>query len=95
MINHIRGLATAVGADNGAGLEAVWRASLNSGISPRAGNPAHPLVHDGRVCIMTGENDAFAVSVETGAVLWEYCSKVWQQGEAHGKSPEKKRVEND
>ena len=76
IINHIRSLATPVVVDNGAGLKAVWRASLKSGISLRAGNQAQPLVHDGKLYIMTGKNDAFAVSVEANAVLWEYCSNV-------------------
>jgi len=58
---------------NIASMKAVWRASLHgSGMSPRAGNQAQPLVYDGVVYIMTGDNDAFAVSVETGEVLWEY-----------------------
>ena len=63
---------TQINTDNVAGLKAVWRSSLKSGLSPRAGNQAQPLVQDGVVYIMTGENDAFAVSVETGALLWEY-----------------------
>jgi hypothetical protein len=44
---------------------------------------------------MNGENDAFAASVETVAVLWEYCSKERQQGEEHGQSPQEKFVEDD
>ena len=67
---------TQINTDNVAGLKAVWRASLKSGLSPRAGNQAQPLVHEGVVYIMTGENDAFAVSVDTGAVLWEYRANV-------------------
>jgi quinohemoprotein ethanol dehydrogenase len=54
-------------------MKAVWRASLRgSGMSPRAGNQAQPIVYDGVVYIMTGDNDAFAVSIDTGQVLWEY-----------------------
>ena len=33
-------------------------------------------MHDGVVYIMTGENDAFAVSVETGALLWDYKANI-------------------
>ena len=58
-------------------LKANWRASLNgSGLSPRSGNQAQPIVYDGVVYIMTGENDAFAVSVDTGKVLWEYRANI-------------------
>ena len=63
--------------DNVAQLKARWRASLNgSGLSARAGNQAQPLVYDGVVYIMTGENDAFAISVDTGKVLWEYKANI-------------------
>jgi len=66
-----------INKDNVKNLKAEWRASLNgSGLSPRSGNQAQPLVHDGVIYIQTGENDAFAVSVETGKVLWEYKANV-------------------
>jgi alcohol dehydrogenase (cytochrome c) len=66
-----------INRDNVSSLKANWRAALNgSGLSPRSGNQAQPLVHDGVVYIMTGENDAFAVSVETGKVLWQYKANV-------------------
>jgi alcohol dehydrogenase (cytochrome c) len=62
-----------INKSNVASLKGVWRASLRgSGMSPRAGNQAQPLVYDGVVYIMTGDNDAFAVSIDTGEVLWEY-----------------------
>ena len=68
---------TAINKDNVKNLKAEWRASLNgSGLSPRAGNQAQPIVYDGVIYIMTGENDAFAVSLETGKVLWEYKPNV-------------------
>lgn len=58
-------------------LKAVWRTSLRgSGSSARSGNQAQPLVYDGVVYIMTGENDVFAVSVATGKILWEYAAHI-------------------
>jgi quinohemoprotein ethanol dehydrogenase len=58
-------------------LKAVWRASLNgSGLNPRDGNQAQPIVYDGVVYIMTGEGDTFAVSVKSGKVLWEFKAHV-------------------
>jgi alcohol dehydrogenase (cytochrome c) len=66
-----------INKSNVASMRAVWRASLRgSGMSPRAGNQAQPLVYDGVIYIMTGDNDAFAVSVDTGQVLWEYRSGI-------------------
>ena len=57
--------------------KAEWRASLRgSGLGARSGNQAQPIVYDGVVYIMTGDNDAFAVSVDTGAVLWEYKANI-------------------
>ena len=54
-------------------------ARLAERLGPRAarsGNQAQPLVYDGVVYIMTGENDVFAVSVDTGKVLWEYKANI-------------------
>src|SRR5262244_3010688 len=48
-----------INRDNVAHLKAVWRASLNgSCLTARSGNQAQPLVYDGVIYIMTGENDA-------------------------------------
>src|SRR5690242_9340807 len=66
-----------INRDNVSHLKAVWRTSLRgSGSSARSGNQAQPLVYDGVVYIMTGENDVFAVSVATGKILWEYQAHI-------------------
>lgn len=66
-----------INRENVSQLRAKWRTSLRgSGMSPRSGNQAQPIVHDGVIYIMTGENDAFAVSVETGEILWEYKANI-------------------
>jgi len=58
-------------------LKARWRASLNgSGLSPRAGNQAQPIVYGNVIYIMTGDGDAFAVGLESGKVLWEFKANV-------------------
>jgi glucose dehydrogenase len=68
---------TAINRDNVANLKAVWRASLRgSGVKPRAGNQAQPIVYEGVIYIMTGDNDAFALDVETGEILWEYKANI-------------------
>ncbi|NIW23283.1 MAG: PQQ-binding-like beta-propeller repeat protein, partial [Gammaproteobacteria bacterium] len=54
-------------------LKGVWRARLNgSGIGPQYSGEAEPIVYDGVLYIATGADDVFALSVETGEILWEY-----------------------
>lgn len=62
---------------NVAQLKARWRASLNgSGLNPRSGNQAQPIVYDGVIYISTGDGDAFAVDFDSAKVLWEFKANV-------------------
>src|SRR5262245_41539583 len=64
---------TAIDRDNVAKLKGVWRTHLRgSGLGPQYSGEAQPLVYRGVVYIVTGANDVFAVSVDSGAILWEY-----------------------
>ncbi len=66
-----------INRDNVAQLKARWRASLNgSGLNPRAGNQAQPIVYEGVIYIMTGDGDAFAVDIDSGKVIWEFKANV-------------------
>jgi alcohol dehydrogenase (cytochrome c) len=68
---------TQINRDNVANLRANWRASLGgSGMGPRSANQAQPLIYDGVLYIVTGDNDAFAIDIESGEVLWEYEAKI-------------------
>jgi quinohemoprotein ethanol dehydrogenase len=68
---------TEINRDNVANLRAEWRASLDgSGMGPRSANQAQPLVYDGVIYVVTGDNDAFAIDVDTGRVLWKYTANV-------------------
>jgi quinohemoprotein ethanol dehydrogenase len=68
---------TQINRDNVANLRAEWRASLGgSGMGPRSANQAQPLVYDGVIYVVTGDNDAFAIDADTGAVLWKYAANV-------------------
>ena len=54
-------------------LKAVWRARLDgSGTGPQHSGEAQPVVYDGVVYIVTGANDVFAISVDSGERLWKY-----------------------
>ncbi|HEU4620533.1 MAG TPA: PQQ-binding-like beta-propeller repeat protein, partial [Gammaproteobacteria bacterium] len=59
--------------ENVAELKAVWRADLDgSGLEPRASGQGQTLVYDGVLYVVTGEDDVFAIDVETGARRWTY-----------------------
>ncbi len=64
---------TAINPDNVANLKGVWRARLDgSGVGDKYSGEATPIVFDGVVYIVTGADDVFAISVETGERLWKY-----------------------
>ncbi len=68
---------TQIDRGNVAELKGVWRTHLNgSGLDPKYSGEATPIVHDGVIYISTGADDVFALSVETGEILWAYEAKI-------------------
>jgi quinohemoprotein ethanol dehydrogenase len=64
---------TQIDRSNVANLRGVWRARLDgSGVGTKYSGEAQPIVHDGVIYIVTGADDVFAISVETGERLWKY-----------------------
>lgn len=64
---------TQLNRDNVKELKAVWRASLGgSGLDARTSGQAQMLQQDGVLYVITGMDDVFAISVDTGQVLWSY-----------------------
>jgi quinohemoprotein ethanol dehydrogenase len=62
---------------NVAGLKGVWRARLRgSGAAPQYSGEAQPVVHGGVAYVSTGANDVFALSIDTGEILWQYEAKL-------------------
>ena len=62
---------------NVAQLKGVWRARLrSSGTAPQFSGGAQPIVHDGVAYVSTGANDVFAVSIESGQILWQYAANL-------------------
>src|SRR5262252_9974039 len=63
----------AIDRSNVAQLKGVWRARLRgSGTAPQYSGAAQPIVYGGVAYVSTGANDVFALSVETGDILWQY-----------------------
>jgi alcohol dehydrogenase (cytochrome c) len=63
----------AIDRANVAQLKGVWRARLRgSGTAPQYSGAAQPIAYDGVAYISTGANDVFALSIETGDILWQY-----------------------
>ena len=64
---------TIINRDNVAQLKGVWRARLRgSGTAPQYSGAAQPIVADGVAYVSTGANDVFALSIDTGDILWQY-----------------------
>ncbi len=58
---------TEINRDNVSGLKGVWQARLGgSGMGPKYSGEAQPIVQDGKIYIITGADDVFALDVETG-----------------------------
>lgn len=68
---------TAINRDNVKDLKAVWRTHLNgSGLGAQYSGQGQPLVYDGVIYTVTGNDDVFALDVRTGAILWTYEAKL-------------------
>ena len=62
-----------ISRDNVHDLKAVWRASLRgSGMERKHSGQGQSIVYEGTIYTITGNDDVFAISVDTGKVLWEY-----------------------
>ncbi len=66
---------TEINRDNVANLKGVWRADLmESALDFKHNNQSQVLQYEGVIYNSTGQDDVFAISVETGEVLWSYFS---------------------
>lgn len=66
-----------INRDNIDDVRAVWRVSLNgSGMEPGYSAQAQALFYEGVIYVVTGDNDVFAVDVETGEFHWTYEADV-------------------
>ena len=69
-----------IDTSNVARLKGVWRTHLNgSGVAAKYSGESQPIVQDGVIYVTTGNDDVYAVSVETGKLLWEHTSNISQK----------------
>jgi quinohemoprotein ethanol dehydrogenase len=68
---------TGINRGNVAQLNGVWRARLSgSGTAPQYSGFAQPVVYDGVAYVSTGANDVFALSIDTGEILWRHAASL-------------------
>ena len=62
-----------INTENVGSLEGVWMTHLNgSGIGARFSGEAQPIFYEGIIYVITGEDDVFAVDIDTGDIIWTY-----------------------
>ena len=60
-----------------ANLRAVWRVHLEgSGVGQKYSGEAQPIVNDGKIYVVTGADDVFAIGVNSGQILWRYSANL-------------------
>lgn len=57
---------------NVAGLKALWRTSMGSGMGPGNSGQTQILEYEGTLYASNGADDVFALDVPTGRILWAY-----------------------
>jgi alcohol dehydrogenase (cytochrome c) len=68
---------TEINRGNVAALNGVWRTRLGgSGVGTKYSGEAQPIVYEGIVYLATGADDVFAISVDTGEILWSYTANL-------------------
>lgn len=62
-----------INRENVRDVKAVWRTHLEgSGMGAQHSGQGQPLMYDGVLYMVTGQDDVFAVSIATGKILWRY-----------------------
>lgn len=68
---------TEVHRSNVGRLQPRWRVRLDgSGVGEQYSGAAQPIISDGRMFIVTGADDVFALDAETGERLWRYQARL-------------------
>lgn len=70
---------TQINKSNVKQLKGAWMTRLkSSGLGGKYSFEASPLVKDGIMYVITGNDDVFALNAKTGEILWEYWSGIDQ-----------------
>jgi glucose dehydrogenase len=68
-----------INTDNASQLKGAWMTRLKgSGMGGKYSAEASPLVKDGTMYVVTGNDDVFALKAKTGELLWERWSGIDQ-----------------
>jgi alcohol dehydrogenase (cytochrome c) len=66
-------------------LKGAWMTRLKgSGLGGKYSFEGSPLVRDGIMYVVTGNDDVFALNAKTGEIVWEYWSGIDQSISARG-----------
>ena len=60
-------------------LKGIWMTDLGSGLAAKYSAEGQPIVYNGVIYVPTGDDDVFAVDVETGKIRWKYESNIDQE----------------
>jgi alcohol dehydrogenase (cytochrome c) len=61
-------------------LKGVWRTHLNGvAMAAKYSGESQPVVQDGVIYVTAGNDDVFAVSVDSGKILWQYKANLDQK----------------
>ncbi|HEX6724732.1 MAG TPA: c-type cytochrome [Gaiella sp.] len=69
----------AIDTSNVKDLKGVWMTNLESGTAAKYSAEGQPIFYNGMLYVPTGEDDVFAVDVDTGAIRWKYDSGISQE----------------
>ena len=67
-----------INTKNVKGLKGAWVTHLGSGLGAKYSFEAAPVVKDGVLYIVTGNDDVFALDGKTGGLIWEWRSRIEQ-----------------
>ncbi len=68
-----------INTENAGQLKGAWMTRLKgSGVGGKYSAEATPLVRDGKMYVVTGNDDVFALNAKTGEMLWERWSHIDQ-----------------
>jgi quinohemoprotein ethanol dehydrogenase len=73
LLNQRYSPLTQIDTSNISQLKGVWLTHLRkSALAAKYSAESQPLVYDGVIYVPTGEDDVFAISADTGKIIWEH-----------------------